>query len=79
MAADTAAGDGEAELLAIVPTTLAGVELEPGASKPGDGQVLQSVADREDAEQPTVEVGAGIFRGVGEFELQGPLAGVTEP
>ncbi len=61
MAADATAGDREAELLAMLATAAAGVEIEAGTPKPGDGDVLQRVADPEDAQQPSVEVVVAAF------------------
>ena len=51
MTADAPARDGEAELAAIGPVALAGVEVEARATQPGDGQILERMADGEDAQR----------------------------
>ena len=50
MAANAPAGDREAELLAVG-LALAGVEIEAGGTQPADRQVLERMADREDAQR----------------------------
>ena len=78
MTADAAARDREAELLAIRVIALAGVEIDPGGAEPADGQVLERMADGEDAQRLAGEVRALVLRRAGELELQGALAGMTE-
>ena len=78
MTADAATGDREAELLAIRIIALAGVEIDPGSPEPEDGQILERMADGEDAQRAAGEVGALVLRRPGELELQGALAGVTD-
>jgi hypothetical protein len=78
MATDATTRDGEAKLLAMLATATASVEIEAGGAEPGDSDVLQRMPDPEDAEQPPVEVGTLILRGLHELELQRPLAGMAE-
>ena len=63
---------------AVGPVALAGVEIEPGRAQPADRQVLQRMADGEDAQGPAAEIGALVLRRRGELELQRPLAGMAE-
>ena len=79
MAADAPAGDGEAELAAVRPVALAGVEIETGGPQPADGEILQRVADREDAQRAARRGRAPSSFGLRVLELQRPLAGVPEP
>jgi hypothetical protein len=69
VAADAPARDREAELLAVRATALAGVDVEAGAAQPPDRDVLQRVADGEDAQEAAAEPGALVLRRVGELEL----------
>ena len=48
MAADATTRDGEAELLAMLATAAARVEIEASTAEPGDSDVLQRVANPED-------------------------------
>ena len=80
MAADAAAGDREAELVTVRPVALAGVEIEARpTAQPADGEVLERMADGEDAQRPAVELGALVLGRLGVLELQRPLAGHAEP
>ena len=78
MTADASAGDREAELLAIRIIALAGVEIDAGGAEPADGQILERMADGEDAQRLAGEVGAIVLRRPGELELQGALAGMAD-
>ena len=78
MAADATARDREAELFAIGAVALAGVEVEARATQPGDGQILERMADGEDAQRLAAEVLALVLRRRRELELQRPLAGMAE-
>jgi len=55
MTADASARDREAELATIGPVALAGIELKARAPQPGDGEILERMADGEDA-QPSFGV-----------------------
>ena len=61
MAADAPARDREAELLAIRVVALAGVEIDARGAEPADGQILERMADGEDAQRLAGEVGASSF------------------
>ena len=78
MAPDAPARDRKAELAAIGPVALARVEVEARAVQPGDGQILERVADGEDAECLAAEVLALVLRRRRELELEGTLAGMAE-
>ena len=78
MAADASAGDGEAELAAAGIAALPGVEIEAGAAQPAGGEILQRVADGEDAQGAAGEAGALVLRRVRILELQRPLARMPE-
>jgi hypothetical protein len=58
----TAAGDGKAELIAMA---IARAQVEPGLAQPGDGQILEHMAEGEDPQRLPGEPGArsfGVFR-----------------
>ena len=76
MTANAPASDGEPELAAIWPVALSRVEVEARAAQPGDGQILERMADGEDAQRLAAEVLALVLRRRRELELQGPLAGI---
>jgi len=79
MAPNAAARDGKAKLLAIRPVALSGVEVEPCRPQPADGQILELVANLEDPQRLAAEIRAFILGRAREFELQGPLASMTQP
>ena len=41
---------GEPELAAVRPVAAGGIEIEPGAAQPTDGQILERMAGSEDAQ-----------------------------
>ena len=50
----------------------------PGGAQPADGQILERMADGEDAQRLAGEVRALVLRRAGELELQGALASMTD-
>ena len=76
MAADPSAGDREAELAAV---TFLGDQIEPRRPQPADGEILEHVPDREDAERAAGEVPALVLRRARELELQRAFAGMAQP
>ena len=50
MAADAPARDREAELAAVGAVALLGVEIDPAAAQPADGEILELMPDGEDAQ-----------------------------
>ena len=79
MTPNAAARDREAELLAVRPIALAGVEVDPGRAQPADGQIFELVADLEDPQRLAAEIRAFVLGRAREFELQGTLAGMAQP
>lgn len=78
MAPDPAASDGEPELRAVRAAAASCMQIEAGGAQPIGGEVLERMADPEDAQQPTVESRAVVLGRVGELELQGALACVAK-
>jgi len=79
MAANAPTGDRKAKLAAVRAIALVGVEIEPRAAQPADGEIFQLVPDGEDAQQLAGEVLPLILGRVCELKLQGAFAGVAKP
>jgi hypothetical protein len=62
MAADAPARDREAELAAIGAVALSGIEVDPGLAQPAHREILQRVADLEDAQGAPREARALVLR-----------------
>src|SRR5690606_27602753 len=69
---------GKAELAAIGAVALAGIDIEARPPQPGDGEILERMADGEDAKRLAAEVLPIVLRRRGELELQGALTGMAE-
>ncbi|MFC3119420.1 hypothetical protein ACFOHS_19160 [Jhaorihella thermophila] len=71
MAANTPTGDRKAELAAVA---LPGGEIEPGGAQPLDGEILERVANGEDAQGPARELLTLVLWCLGKLELKRALA-----
>jgi len=76
VATDAAVCDCKAELLTIGAVALSRVEIKACRAQPLDRQILERMADGEDAQCPARKVSAFVFRGTCELELQSPFAGM---
>src|SRR5690606_13874815 len=54
-------------------------ELEARAPQPGDGQILELMADRKDPQRATAKAGARILRRLHELKLQRAFARMPQP
>ena len=67
MALHAAAGRGEAELLAV---PIARAQVEPGLAQPLDGEILEHMAEGEDAQRLAREAAVLVVRHLEVFVLQ---------
>ena len=73
---DAAAGDGKPELIAA---PVSGPKVEARLAQPVDGEILETVAGRKDAQGLTAEVAALVTGNLEVFILQAPGTDITEP
>ena len=66
MAADPSASHREAKLLAVRVIALARIEIDAGGPQPLDCQVLERMANGEDAQRAAGEVGALVLEQEGD-------------
>jgi len=77
MTAYAPACDREAELAAIRPVALAGIEVKPGSAQPGDRQTLQRMTNGKDAQRLAGEILVIVLGRRRELELQGAFTSMS--
>jgi len=75
MPLQAAASGREAELFAMA---VASSEIEAGLAQPVDGQILEYMTEREDAQGAPGKVRAVVLRSLEVFVLKPPLAGIAQ-
>ena len=78
MATDAPICDCKAKLTAIGAIAFAGVEIKPSLTQPCDSEILEGMANGEDAQRLSRELLPLVLGRMGEFKLQSAFAGVAQ-